>query len=141
MTIIQNLIHKNYSSNQNFNNIISQGINMPEVDLYLKILDQKAYLVENGDLSQKDSQKQLALEVQSTHLLNTLRQKLICILNSAYITSDELSRLSHNLITTLSNNIDINAVDKKPGLHKVYLVSKIILDIAHTQCQQQDLTI
>ena len=135
MTIIQNLINKNYSTNQHFNNIIANGINLTEVDLYLKILDQKAILIESGDLSKKDVQLQLSLEQQAKHLLATINQKLKNISNPNDITNTQISTLAYNLMVSLSNKIDMNAYSENINLHKIYLVSKILSDTYQTQTQ------
>lgn len=134
MTIVQQIIKRQYSNNNKFNEFIDKCMQIKELDLYLHNLDMQADLYENGNLSVMDIKKQDMLDRQNIQLVQLIESKLVKIIINEDMDDLQIMHNTNQLKLALGEEdmLELEQAKVIPA-YKLYTIAKIVCDILHLQ--------
>jgi DICT domain-containing protein len=129
MTIIQQLIQKEYQTDEKLSNIIRQGLAMREVDLYLNCLDKLAILNAKTHITMNDQMLINKLEQRREILITKIKEHIYNMISNKDIA--HYAAKAEQIQYLIADNIDFAQTDREYS--KLYIIIKIIADMPMQQ--------
>ena len=137
MRIIKSLISNGSSVDKNYEIIITRCLKLKELDLYLNNLDRQALLYQKSSINY-DNPMVKSIDEQNDIIMETLKGKILTIINNSNISYDVLINCSSKIKNYLGNDIDVVDMRETESIksYKTYLIADTILNVIHNLNQK-----